>query len=83
MDEWVWWMIAAGVLAAGEIATIGFFLGPVAVAAVLAAVVALAGGGLALQWVVFIAATCARPPGFEPGRRRWSARRRWCSSASI
>ena len=59
MDEWVWWMIAAGVLALGEIATIGFFLGPVAIAAVLAAVIALVGGGLALQWTVFIAVSIA------------------------
>jgi membrane protein implicated in regulation of membrane protease activity len=70
MDEWVWWMIAAGVLAAGEIATIGFFLGPVAVAAVLAAVVALAGGGLALQWVVFIAASIASLAVLRPLARR-------------
>jgi membrane protein implicated in regulation of membrane protease activity len=54
MDEWVLWMIAAGVLAVGEMATVSFFLGPIAVAAVLSAVVALAGAGLALQWVVFI-----------------------------
>ena len=54
MDEWVWWMIAAGVLAVGEIATVSFFLGPIAVAAVLSAIVALAGAGLAAQWIVFI-----------------------------
>jgi membrane protein implicated in regulation of membrane protease activity len=54
MDEWVWWMIAAGVLAVGEMATVSFFLGPIAVAAVLSAIVALAGAGLAAQWIVFI-----------------------------
>jgi membrane protein implicated in regulation of membrane protease activity len=70
MDEWVWWMIAAGVLAIGEIATVGFFLGPVAVAAVLAAVVALAGGGLAVQWVVFIAASIASLLVLRPLARR-------------
>jgi membrane protein implicated in regulation of membrane protease activity len=70
MDEWVWWMIAAGVLAVGEIATIGFFLGPVAVAAVLAAVVALVGGGLALQWTVFIAASIASLLVLRPLARR-------------
>jgi membrane protein implicated in regulation of membrane protease activity len=59
MDDWVWWMIAAGVLAIGEIATLGFFLGPVAVAAVAAAIVALVGGGLALQWIVFIVMSLA------------------------
>lgn len=70
MDEWVWWMIAAGALAVGEIATVGFFLGPVAVAAVLAAVVALVGGGLALQWVVFIAASIASLLVLRPLARR-------------
>jgi membrane protein implicated in regulation of membrane protease activity len=53
MDEWVLWMIAAGVLAVGEMLTVSFFLGPIAVAAVAAAIVALAGGGVALQWIVF------------------------------
>jgi membrane protein implicated in regulation of membrane protease activity len=57
MDEWVLWMIAAGVLAVGEIVTVSFFLGPVAVAAVLSAIAALAGAGLAAQWIVFIAAS--------------------------
>jgi membrane protein implicated in regulation of membrane protease activity len=53
MDEWVLWMIASGVLAVGEMLTVSFFLGPIAVAAVAAAIVALAGGGVALQWIVF------------------------------
>jgi membrane protein implicated in regulation of membrane protease activity len=53
MDEWVLWMIAAGVLAVGEMLTLGFFAGPIAIAAVTAAIVALAGGGIALQWIVF------------------------------
>jgi membrane protein implicated in regulation of membrane protease activity len=53
MEEWVLWMVAAGLLAVGEMFTLGFFLGPVAIAAVTAAIVALAGGGVALQWIVF------------------------------
>ena len=44
MEDWVWWVIAAGGLAVGEIFTMGFFLGPIAIAAVLAAIVSLAGG---------------------------------------
>lgn len=64
------WMIAAGVLAVGEILTLGFFLGPIAVAAALAAVVALAGGGLALQLVVFIAASVASLAVLRPIARR-------------
>jgi membrane protein implicated in regulation of membrane protease activity len=70
VDDWVWWMIAAGVLAVGEIATLGFFLGPIAVAATAAAVVALAGAGLALQWVVFIAAALGSVLVLRPIARR-------------
>jgi membrane protein implicated in regulation of membrane protease activity len=70
VDDWVWWMIAAGVLAVGEIATLGFFLGPIAVAATVAAIVALAGGGLAVQWVVFIAASLGSVLVLRPIARR-------------
>ena len=70
MDDWVWWMIAAGALAVGEIATLGFFLGPIAVAAVAAAIVALVGGGLALQWIVFIAVSLASLLVLRPIARR-------------
>jgi membrane protein implicated in regulation of membrane protease activity len=70
VDDWVWWLIAAGVLAIGEIATLGFFLGPIAVAASLAAVVALLGVGLAVQWVVFIAASLGSVLVLRPIARR-------------
>jgi membrane protein implicated in regulation of membrane protease activity len=70
MEEWVWWMIAAGGLAVGEIFTMGFFLGPIAIAAVLAAGVGLAGGGLALQWIVFIAVSLASLVVLRPIARR-------------
>jgi membrane protein implicated in regulation of membrane protease activity len=70
VDEWVWWMLAAGVLAVGEIFTLGFFLGPVAVAALLAAIVALAGAGLALQWIVFILVAIASVAVLRPIARR-------------
>jgi membrane protein implicated in regulation of membrane protease activity len=70
VEDWVWWMIAAGVLAIGEIATLGFFLGPIAVAATLAAIVAVAGAGLAAQWIVFIAASLASLLVLRPIARR-------------
>ena len=70
MDDWVWWMIAAGVLAIGEIATLGFFLGPIAIAAVTAGIVALAGAGLAIQWIVFIAVSLASLLVLRPIARR-------------
>ena len=46
MDEWVLWMIAAGVLAVGEMLTLGFFAGPIAIAAVTAAIVAFERSGM-------------------------------------
>lgn len=70
MEDWVWWIIAAGLLAVGEIATLGFFLGPIAVAATLAAIVAVAGAGLAAQWIVFIAASLGTLLMLRPIARR-------------
>jgi membrane protein implicated in regulation of membrane protease activity len=55
MPGWVIWAIVAVALAIGEIFTPGlFFLGPVALAAVVAAVVAAVGAGAAIQLIVFI-----------------------------
>jgi membrane protein implicated in regulation of membrane protease activity len=70
MDEWVLWMIAAGVLAVGEMFTLGFFLGPIAVAAVVTSIVALAGGPVALQWIVFTAVAAASLLVLRPVARR-------------
>src|SRR5215210_5835939 len=70
MEEWVWWMIAAGGLAVGEIFTMGFFLGPIAVAAVLAAAVSAVGAGLAVSWIVFIVASLASLLVLRPIARR-------------
>jgi membrane protein implicated in regulation of membrane protease activity len=70
MEEWVWWMIAAGVLAVGEIFTLSFFLGPIAVAAVAAAIVSLVGVGLGIQWIVFIAVSLASLAVLRPIARR-------------
>jgi len=70
VDDWVWWMIAAGVLAVGEIATMGFFLGPIAIAAALAGIVGLIGAGLAAQWIVFIAASLGSVLVLRPIARR-------------
>jgi membrane protein implicated in regulation of membrane protease activity len=52
---WVIWSIVVVLLALGELATPGlFFLGPVAVAAIPAGIVALLGGAAWLQVLVFI-----------------------------
>src|SRR6476661_680379 len=54
MPEWVAWTIVAAALAVGEIFTLGFFLGPVAIAAAIAAVVAALGASVELQFAVFV-----------------------------
>jgi membrane protein implicated in regulation of membrane protease activity len=60
MAAWLAWSIAAVILAVGEIFTPGlFFLGPIALAAVAAALAAVAGLGVALQVLVFAAASLA------------------------
>jgi membrane protein implicated in regulation of membrane protease activity len=57
---WLVWLIAAILLAVGEIFTPGlFFLGPVAVAALAGALVAAAGAAVWLQLVVFAVASVA------------------------
>jgi membrane protein implicated in regulation of membrane protease activity len=70
MEDWVWWMIAAGGLAVGEIFTMGFFLGPIAIAAILAGIVSLAGGGMVASWVVFIIASLGSLAVLRPIARR-------------
>jgi membrane protein implicated in regulation of membrane protease activity len=57
MPAWAIWALVAFALAVGEIFTLGFFLGAVALAAVLAGLVALIGAGIVLQLGVFIAAS--------------------------
>jgi membrane protein implicated in regulation of membrane protease activity len=58
VPDWAYWAIAAVLLAIGEIFTLGFFLGALALAAAVAAVVALA-APVWLQVLVFVAASLA------------------------
>jgi membrane protein implicated in regulation of membrane protease activity len=58
MPAWAFWAILAAVLAAGEIFTLGFFLGALALAAIAAGVVALL-VPVWLQVLVFIAGSIA------------------------
>jgi len=55
--DWLVWIVVAVLLAIGEVATTSFVLGPIALAAGIAGIVALVGGGLAIQFVIF--ALCA------------------------
>jgi len=54
MPDWVIWAILSVLFAVGELFTPGlFFLGPIALAALAATVVAALGGGLLVQIIVF------------------------------
>ncbi len=60
MPAWLIWALVAVVLTVGEILTPGmFFLGPVALAAVVAGVAAAVGLGVVAQLLVFIAGSLA------------------------
>ncbi len=54
MDPWVLWVIAAVVLAVGEMLTVSLWIGPFSVGALAAAVAAAVGAGSLLPWILFI-----------------------------
>ena len=70
MPDWVFWLLFAAVLAAGEVATLGFFLGAVALAALPAALVAALGASLGIQLLVFILGAVASLAFIRPVARR-------------
>jgi membrane protein implicated in regulation of membrane protease activity len=70
MPDWVIWMVAAAVLLGGEMLTLTLFLGPLSLAAVLAALVALAGGSVELQVAAFVAGAVASLAIVRPIARR-------------
>ena len=71
MPAWLIWAMAAVALAIGELFTPGmFFLGPVALAAVVAGVVAVVGGGAVIQLLTFIACSVASVLVLRPIARR-------------
>ena len=67
MPAWLIWAIVAVGLGVGEILTPGlFFLGPVAVAAVIAAALAVAGLGAVVQLLAFVVASIASVAVLRP-----------------
>jgi len=71
VPAWLLWCLVAVLLTIGEIFTPGlFFLGPVAVAAVAAAIAAAVGGGWVLELVVFVAGAAASLGLLRPIARR-------------
>jgi membrane protein implicated in regulation of membrane protease activity len=70
MDAWVIWLVAAVILAAGEIAAPSFFLAPFAIGALLAAIVSLLGGADVLAWLTFAGTTGLTFAFLRPVARR-------------
>jgi membrane protein implicated in regulation of membrane protease activity len=70
MDDWVLWLIAAVLLAVGEVLTLGFFLAPFAVGAVVAMVIAAAGGGFVVSGLAFLAVSVVAFGALRPVARR-------------
>ena len=70
MPDWVLWVVLAAALAIGEVLTLGFLLGLIAVAAILAGVVAALGAGLVIQLAVFIVASIASLALIRPVAKR-------------
>ena len=71
MPLWLAWVIVAVLLGIGEMLTPGlFFLGPLALAAGVAALAALIGGGIIISLIVFIAASLASLAFLRPIARR-------------
>jgi membrane protein implicated in regulation of membrane protease activity len=71
MPAWLIWALAAVLLAIGELVTPGlFFLGPVALAAVVAGVAAAVGLGVVVQLLLFVAGSVASVWFLRPVARR-------------
>jgi membrane protein implicated in regulation of membrane protease activity len=70
VPDWVLWVVLAAALAIGEVMTLGFLLGLLALAAVAAGVVAAVGGGVVVQLLVFIVASIASLALIRPIAKR-------------
>ena len=70
MDDWVIWLIAALVLGAGEVVSLGFFLAPFALGALVAALVSAAGVGFVGAGIVFLVVSTLALLTLRPVARR-------------
>jgi membrane protein implicated in regulation of membrane protease activity len=66
MDDWVFWLIAAAILGAGEVMTMGFFLAPFAIGCLLAAVASAVGASLGVSLAIAIGTSVAALAGLRP-----------------
>jgi membrane protein implicated in regulation of membrane protease activity len=69
MDAWVLWLVAAAIFGVGEILTLGFFLAPFALGALAAALIAAAGAGTIVSWVVFLVVSVVLLAALRPVAR--------------
>jgi membrane protein implicated in regulation of membrane protease activity len=70
MEQWIVWLVLAVILAVGEVLTMGFFLAPFAVGALVAALVAAAGAGLVVSGLSFLAVSSLAFLALRPVARR-------------
>jgi membrane protein implicated in regulation of membrane protease activity len=70
MDLWILWLIAAVILAVGEVLTLGFFLAPFAVGAAVATVVSAAGAGFVVSGLAFLAVSTLALVTLRPVAKR-------------
>jgi membrane protein implicated in regulation of membrane protease activity len=70
VPDWVLWVVLAAALAIGEVLTLGFLLGLIAVAAILAGAVAALGAGFVVQLIVFIVGSLASIALIRPVAKR-------------
>jgi membrane protein implicated in regulation of membrane protease activity len=86
MEAWVIWLIAAAIFGVGEILTLSFFLAPFAGGALIAAIIAAAGAGTAISWVVFLVVSIALLGALRPiarSHRRQPAQLRTGTAALV
>ena len=69
MSPWVLWLIAAVILAVGELATTGLFMAPFAGGALIASVLAAAGAGATIEWAVFLVVSIVLLAALRPVAR--------------
>ena len=69
MDPWVLWLIAAVILAIGEIASMGLFLAPFAAGAAVAAILAETGAGATIEWAAFLVVSVVLLAALRPVAR--------------
>jgi membrane protein implicated in regulation of membrane protease activity len=66
METWLLWLIAAVIFGVGEIATLGFFLGPFAIGALLAALISAIGAGSVVSLAVFLVVSSVTLAALRP-----------------